>query len=65
MKPEQLQVVSGISSGQDVFAVLPAGFGKRVYFACVPVQIILCFDRISSLQARHGIAGLSFVDIAN
>ena len=28
MKPEQLQVVSGIISGRDVFAVLPTGFGK-------------------------------------
>ena len=30
MKPEQLQVVSGIVSGRDAFAVLPTGFGKSL-----------------------------------
>ena len=34
MKPEQLQVVSGIVSGRDVFAVLPIGFGKSLCYAC-------------------------------
>ena len=36
MKPEQLQVMSGIVSGRDVFAVLPTGFGKSLYYACPP-----------------------------
>ena len=36
MKPKQLQVVSGIVSGSDVFAVLPIGFGKSLYYACPP-----------------------------
>ena len=36
MKPEQLQVVSGIVSGRDVFAVLPTGFGKSLCYACLP-----------------------------
>ena len=35
IKPEQLQVVSGIVSGRDVFAVLPAGFGKSLCYACL------------------------------
>ena len=34
MKPEQLQVVSGIVSGRDVFAVLSTGFGKSQCYAC-------------------------------
>ena len=34
MKPEQLQVVSGIVSGRDVFAVLPTGFGNSLCYAC-------------------------------
>ena len=36
MKPEQLQVVSGIVSGRDVFAVLPTGFGKSLCYTCPP-----------------------------
>ena len=34
MKPGQLQVVSGIISGRNVFAVLPTGFGKSLCYAC-------------------------------
>ena len=34
MKPDQLQVVSGIVSGRDVFAVLPTGFGKSLCYVC-------------------------------
>ena len=34
MKPAQLQVVSGIISGRDAFAVLPTGFGKSLCYAC-------------------------------
>ena len=34
MKSEQLQVVSGIVSGRDVFAVLPTGFGKSQCYTC-------------------------------
>ena len=36
MKPEQLQVVSGIVSGSDVFAVLPTCFGKSLCYVCPP-----------------------------
>ena len=32
MKREQLEVVSGVLNGQDVFAVLPTGFGKSLCF---------------------------------
>ncbi len=41
VKPEQLQVVSGILQ-RDVFAVLPTGFGKSACFQCLP----LLFDQL-------------------
>ena len=41
MKPEQLQIVSGIVSERDVFAVLPTGFGKNLCYACLPTQFNL------------------------
>ena len=31
MNPEHFQVVSGIIYGQDVFTVLPTGFGKSLH----------------------------------
>ena len=36
LKPEQLQVVSGIISGREFFAVFPTGFGKSLCFTCLP-----------------------------
>ena len=36
MKPEQLQVMSGIVSGRDVFAVLSTGFGKSLCYVRLP-----------------------------
>ena len=33
---KQLEVVSGVLNGQDVFAVLPTGFGKSLCFASLP-----------------------------
>ena len=41
MTPEQLQVVSAIVSGSDVFAVLPSGFGKSLCYACPPTVFSL------------------------
>ena len=41
MKPEQLQVVSGIVSRRDVFAVLPTGFGKSLCYVCPPTVFVL------------------------
>ena len=35
-KPEQLQVLSGIVSGSDAFAVLLTGFGISLCYACLP-----------------------------
>lgn len=36
VKPEQFEVVAGILK-QDVFAVLPTGFGKSACFQCLPL----------------------------
>ena len=41
MKPEQLQVVSGIVSVRDVFTVLPTGFSKSLCYACLPTVFSL------------------------
>ena len=41
IKPEQLQVVFGIVSVRDVFAVLPTGFGKSLCYACPPTVFVL------------------------
>ena len=37
MKHEQLQIVTGVLRGRDVFGVLPTGFGKTLCFTCLPV----------------------------
>ena len=36
LKDEQLEVMTSFLSGNDVFAVLPTGFGKSLCFACLP-----------------------------
>ena len=38
VKPEQLQVVTGVVRGRDTFAVLPTGFGKSLCFALLPAM---------------------------
>lgn len=48
MKSEQLQVVESFVKGNDVFGVLPTGFGKSLCYACLP----LVFDKL--LQKPHG-----------
>ena len=51
MKPEQLQLVRKFVEGNDVFAVLPTGFGKSLCYACLP----LVFDSISNSKRGHSI----------
>ena len=41
MEPKQLQVVSGIVSGRDVFAVLPTGFSKSLCYVCLSTVFVL------------------------
>ena len=47
IKEEQLvlKVVAGLIRGHDVFAVLPTGFGKSLYFSCLPYM----FDELLPL----------------
>ena len=42
MKKEQVEVVEGLVKGNDVFGVLPTGFGKSLCYACIPGV----FDRL-------------------
>ena len=46
MKDHQLQVVTGILKGHDVFAVLPTGYGKSLCFASLP----MLFDQVLSFK---------------
>ena len=36
LKKEQLEVIVKFIQGEDVFAVLPTGFGKSLCYACLP-----------------------------
>ena len=36
LKKEQIDVIDSFVKGNDVFAVLPTGFGKSLCFACLP-----------------------------
>ena len=42
LKPEQLEIVTTLLRGRDVFAVLPTGFGKSLCDACLPAA----FDKV-------------------
>ena len=35
----QLEVVLAIATGQDIFGVLPTGYGKSRCYACLPDQL--------------------------
>ena len=37
IKSPQLEVVLAIATGQDVFGVLPTGYGKSLCYACLPI----------------------------
>ena len=52
IKSLQLEVVLAIATGQDVFGVLPTGYGKSLYYACLPIL----FDQLSGV-ARGGGGG--------
>ena len=42
LKDKQRKVILSFVKGEDVFVVLPTGFGKSLCFACLP----LIFDRV-------------------
>ena len=37
LKEEQRKAIAGFLSGQDVFVVLPTGYGKTVCYSCLPL----------------------------
>ena len=45
IKSLQLEVVLAIVTGQDVFGVLPTGYGKSLCYACLPIL----FDQLTVL----------------
>ena len=46
IKPLQLEVVAAIAKGDDVFAVLPTGYGKSLCFASLPYM----YDQLQPLD---------------
>ena len=42
LKEEQRRVINALIHGEDVFAVLPTGFGKSLCYCCLP----FAFDKI-------------------
>ena len=60
MKPEQLQVVSGIVSGRDVFVVLQASFGKSLCYVCPPTAfgLVLPVEGTSIVFAVASLAAI-------
>ena len=42
LKSLQLKVIMSFFAGKDVFAILPTGYGKNLYYALLP----LLFDRL-------------------
>ena len=46
LKKEQSTVINNFVSGNNVFAVLPTGFGKTLCYACLPS----IFDQLLSVD---------------
>lgn len=51
LKDLQLQVISGLVGGRDVFGVLPTGYGKSLCFGCLP----WVFDEINNFRGQSSI----------
>lgn len=49
LKELQVDVIRPLVAGQDVFGILPTGYGKSLCFACLP----LLFDHLYQLQDPH------------
>ena len=49
IKDEQLSVVKSFVSGNDVFAVLPTGYGKTLCFASLPGVFDMLLHRSDSV----------------
>ena len=52
MKPQQLEVVQSFVKGNDVFGVLPTGFGKSLCYGCLP----LVYDRLLQKPKGYSVA---------
>ncbi len=46
LRNHQLEVIVRYVQGHDVFAILPTGYGKTLYYACLP----LVFDELQKLE---------------
>ena len=42
LKDLLLEVIKGIATGRDVFAVLPTGYGKSLCYGCLPLVFDFC-----------------------
>ena len=51
IKSLQLKVVLALATEQDVFGVLPTGYGKSLCYACLP--ILFCFARTSATNVKR------------
>lgn len=47
VKAEQMQVMSKFVEGNDVFAILPTGFGKSLCYLCLPIVFDMLQDHPS------------------
>ena len=51
LKSKQEEVICSILQLQDVFCVLPTGYGKTLCFSCLPAA----FDMLHSKEAEHSL----------
>ena len=49
LKPQQLDAVVKFMEGRDVFAALPTGFRKSLFFGLLPISFDLLLRRTSSI----------------
>ena len=45
LKSLQLKVIMSFLAGKDVFAILPAGYGKSLCYALLLLFLIACIDK--------------------
>ena len=45
LKPVQKEVVTSFLKGNDVFAILPTGYGKSLFFTCLPFALDMLLEK--------------------